>query len=159
MALGSHISKKPEAGRAGRDLSHSIPGTLHTRMVTDGEGRFWKEVRQDKQRQLQHCHRDQACQHPTPSAPQPWCHSPQQELRRVIEPEHVVIVLHIVLVQKRVQLFQLKQERSSRLRTSFSHHTSQLPSEGTLNTFCVATAMGTTCSRVPATSTSPALGC
>lgn len=116
-------------------------------------------MRRDKQRQLLRCHRHQAWQHPTPSAPRVWCHSPQQELGRVIEPEHVVVVLHIVLIQKCVQLFQLKQERPSRSRELFSHRTPQLPSEWTPNTFCVAAATGAACSRVPAPTTSPAPCC
>lgn len=33
--------------------------------------------------------------------------SPKQKLRGVVEAEHVVIVLHVVLVQKGVELFQL----------------------------------------------------
>lgn len=34
-------------------------------------------------------------------------HVPQQELWRIVEAEHVIVILHVVLVQESVQLFQL----------------------------------------------------
>lgn len=107
--------------------------------MTDGEGTFQEEGRWNKQRQLQPCHWDQACQHPTAPALHSWCHSPQQELGRVIEPEHVVIVLHVVLVEQCVELLQLQQHRTQRLRRLLSH---QLPPDRTLNSSRVATALG-----------------
>lgn len=80
-----------------------------------GKGHCRKKGDGTRQRQLQPCQQDQACQHPTAPALHSWCHSPQQELGRVIEAEHVVIVLHVVLVEQCVQLLQLQQHTAQRL--------------------------------------------
>ena len=37
-----------------------------------------------------------------------WLKSPAKEIRRVIEAEHVVVVLDVVLVQQEVELLQLR---------------------------------------------------
>ena len=40
--------------------------------------------------------------------PTRWLKGPPKKLWRIVKPEHVVVVLNVVLVQKYVQLFQLK---------------------------------------------------
>lgn len=38
--------------------------------------------------------------------------SPQQELGRVVKAEHVVVILHVILIQQRVQLPELRDQTS-----------------------------------------------
>ena len=43
---------------------------------------------------------------------------PKQEVGRVVKAEHVVIVLHVVLVEKRVELLQLRLQDGEKQETS-----------------------------------------
>ena len=38
--------------------------------------------------------------------------SPQQELGRIVKPEHVVVIFHVILIQQRVQLPELRDQTS-----------------------------------------------
>lgn len=50
--------------------------------------------------------------------PSRWLQSPSEELRRVVEPEHVVVILDVVLVQEQIEFLQLQGES----RSHFSSH-------------------------------------
>lgn len=39
-------------------------------------------------------------------------HLPQQKLRRIVKAEHVIIILHVVLIQESVQLLQLNRREA-----------------------------------------------